>query len=105
MTDSNRPIDLQTLYRIANRDELVRWISLCLAEDMLLEDPRRCIDTLALHLRLGFQSLHERTDDALLLLAEDQSIIDDLLESCVLRETNVPPLLEWMEKRAMGGSR
>jgi hypothetical protein len=104
MTDSNCPIDLQTRYRIADRDELVRWISLCLAEDILLADAQQCVEALALQLRMGFQSLHERTDGALLLLAESQGLIELLLESSILREVNLPPLLEWMENRARGGS-
>jgi hypothetical protein len=49
--------------------------------------------------REGFQSLHERNDGALLLLAEDYGMIDDLIDSAVLREVDVPPLLEWYEAR------
>jgi len=100
MTESSCPIELQARYRIVDRDELVRWISFYLAEELLIDDPQRCIDRLALHMRAGFQSLHERTDGALLLLAEDQGVIELLMECGALREVDLPPLLEWMENRA-----
>lgn len=104
MTDTNCSIDLQTRYRISDRSELVTRISLCLAEELLLDDPRQAILRVALHMRVGFQSLYDRTDGALLLLAEDQGIIDELLESSILREVDLPPLLEWMENQLKGGS-
>jgi hypothetical protein len=95
--ESNCPIDLQRRYRIADREGLIDALSLSLAEHLAFGSD--LVINATLIFREGFQSLHERNDGALLLLAEDHGMIDDLIDSAVLREVDVPPLLEWYEAR------
>ena len=90
-------IDLQRRYRIADRVGLIDALSLSLAEHLAFGSD--LVINATLIFREGFQSLHERNDGALLLLAEDHGMIDDLIDSAVLREVDVPPLLEWYEAR------
>jgi hypothetical protein len=95
--ESNCPIDLLQRYRIADRVGLIDALSLSLAEHLAFGSD--LVINATLIFREGFQSLHDRNDGALLLLAEDHGLIEDLVDAAVLREVEVPPLLEWYEAR------
>jgi hypothetical protein len=105
MTENKESIDLENRYRILDREELVMRISLSLAEDFELFYPEQILEEIALLLRVGFHSLHDRTNGELLLIAKYQGIIDNMLENGELREIDTPPLLEWMESRTKGEAR
>lgn len=104
MTEKKDSIDLENRYRVLDREELVMRISLSLAEDFDLR-PEQLLEEIALLFRVGFHSLHDRTNGELLLIAKCQGIIDDMLEGGELREVVTPPLLEWIESRTKEAAR